>query len=49
MWKRKLEVEAVKFLWKRRHSEERSGSIFHETLGRDVEAKAGSGSKLGSD
>jgi len=57
MWKRKLEAEVVKFLWKRKHFEERSwkrnrtrkhltfwgagsGSIFHKTWGRNVEADA---------
>jgi len=38
-------LEAVKFFWKRKYFEERSGKrkIFHETWGRDVEAEAGSG------
>jgi len=38
IWKRKL--EAVNFLWKRKHFEERSGSVFHKAWGRDVKAEA---------
>jgi len=56
---RDVKAEAVRFLWKRKHFEERSwkqkqtwkhltfrrarsGSIFHKTWGKDVEAEANS-------
>jgi len=53
MWKRKLEaeaVEAVTFLWKRKHFEERSWKrLIFCGSGSTLKKEAGSGSKRESD